>query len=346
MKSLLTLGLIAFSFTFLSAQSLAHYTYDYNQFLFKYKPIQYTPTKDVQQIEFVETNRKGKQKKYRKEFTKGNMPTKFIEYKKGQEKVKIESTYSPNDKVESTKVYKKGELEYSINYKRNEQQKPVEQTKTMANGTVKYKNVWTYNADGCLQEYSRYKNGDKLDRRNTYEYFSPCERSKMMLFNSKGKLKKTWTFDCKQEGEVLIEKKDVTQVCKWEESDGEYLTKVYQTFDEKGRIYKNVSKYTIKDTLIVETKSYNESGVMTYMATYDNSYERPIIRNYYSQKGKLKWGNKYEYVNEQAVSYQYMRKGKVLRTSSYEYNSDQLLTKFTSLDKKGELSRTIELQYN
>lgn len=346
MKTILTLVLMAVISISSNAQSEFNYSFDYSFFMIDYTPIQYTPKKDVNAIEFTVTDRKGKQVKFKKEFIEGNKIVKFQEIKNGQTKREVENKYSSSGHLEEMKVKKKEELKYTISYKRNNDEKPTEQKMVLPNGNVKFTNVWIYNGDGCLQEYSRFKKNQKLYKKNTYEYFSPCEKSKMHLYNGKGKLKKTWTFDCKKEGEELVVKKDVKQVCKWEEADDKYLIKVYQTFDEKGRIYKNVSKYTMEDTLIVESKSYNKNGVMTHMATYDKSYKRPIIRNYYNSKGKLKWGNKFEYIDGQVVSYERSRNGKLLNTSTYEYNTDQLLTKFIAHNKKGELSRTIELQYN
>jgi hypothetical protein len=346
MKALTTFIVLFLFQTFVFGQGEYHYSSDFEKMRVQYTPMHYNPINDVNIIEFTKTNKKGKKFKYEKQYASGNRLLKFFEYRKGEKLIKLENEYDSIEKVTSSKIYKKGEFKYVLNYKRNLDLKITELSKVLANGEYKYKNTWAYNSDGCLTDHSRFKKENKLNRKSVTEYFSACDKSKTTLYNGKGKIKKIWTYDCKKEGEELIKKKDVNQVCKWEETVGEFLIKVYQTFNEKGKIYKNVSKYTKVDTLIVERKVYNEDGIITYFSSFDKAYERPILSQWYSKKGKLKWSNEFRYENKKVISRIKSFKGKVKTSSKYEYNSEEFLTKYTLMNKKGELTRTIDLQYN
>lgn len=273
-----------------------------------FKPIQYTPKMDVKQIDFTVSKTKGIVSTYQRLYNDSMKVISFSHTKKGKQKAKVENTYSNGKYLANSKVFENAKLDYTLDYLRTESNKSASQTKTMSNGKVKYKTEWDYTDRDCLEETRRYKSGDKLNAKTTYEYHSPCDLSKVKLFNGKGKLKKTWTYDCKQEGEELVQKKNVDQVCRWEESDGEYLLKVYQTFDEKGKLRKHVSKYTLKDTLIVESKTFNQDGIITWHATYDKSYKKPLESKRFSEKGKLRWSTKNEYQGDLLLTAQSFKK--------------------------------------
>lgn len=342
MKSTLTLFLSILSL-FAFAQMEHLFSYDMNDYYANNIPLFYAPAKDISQINFTVVAKNGKVKKYQKDYTSGNKLKALYKIKDDEKQAIAIYKFDENYSITSSEYYANGKLKSTITYQRDEKLNPILQEKKKANGNPVFKNTWTYNEDGCLAENERFRKG-KLADKFVNEYYSPCEKSKMTKYNRKGKVKQIWTYDCKKEGEILQKKKDVTQVCKWEESDANFLIKIYQTYDEKGRLRKNIRKYTKADTLLVEYKQLDENNVLTYHATYNKDNSEPIRILWYKY-GKIRTEINFSYQGDLKTSYSYKVRGKLKEAAEYVYNENNLLVKFSSLDKKGASIETINLAY-
>lgn len=330
-------------YNLLNAQMYHGYHYDKIQMEAQNRPLYYKPIQNVEHITMTLKDSKGKESVYKKQYNENNDLTMYEYIKKGQKEKLYTLEYNKHNLLERTELIEKGEKVYSRQLNHNEDKKILSDVKTSSNGKKLWKKYWNYSNEGCLMEQGMYRKG-KLKSKNVYEYHSPCELSKNHFYNGKGKLKKTWSYDCKSEGEELKPQKNTTQVCRWEESDGEFLLKIYQTLNDKGKLEKVVTKLTL-DTLPLESSSYNMQGELIYSSTYDKDYSKPIKSVFY-HKGNPRWSYEYQYEAGQKTNYKFFFKSKLKRESIYTYRDDGLLVKFESKDKKGEIDKTITLDYN
>ena len=155
---------------------------------------------------------------------------------------------------------------------------------------------------------------------------------------------KKWTYDCKKEGEELIKKKDVKQICSWEETDDKHLIKVQQTFDEKGNVVKMISKYRSSDTSLVFYKRYNSDNELTFESVYDPDIKRQLYYKSY-KNGKVKSQTNYKYDGVKVVSYTWSRKGKVKYKTQYEYGHDSQLVAMKSYKNEDKVTRITSISY-
>jgi len=265
--------------TALISQNEYNYYYD-SEYIVDYFPLKYFPAQNVKKMIINCENVKNKKiSVYSKVF---NEKGKLINYNKIDEKNVeipiIAFQYDLNNNKTSAKSYRKGKLKSETTFVYNEKNYCLEVKKKNKNNKILLHNTWEYAASGCLAQSITYINGtDKPKHKWVYEYFDKCKNSKTILYNKNGKVENTWTYDCSQEGTKLEKKKDETQVCKYEKIDDNFMIKVYQSFNEKGKLRKYVTKYTLKDTLIVESATYNEKDELLHLSTYDNCYDRPLI---------------------------------------------------------------------
>lgn len=318
------------------------YSFDYKKPLVSLIPAVEAIDVDLQ----VTYAKNGKVKKYRSVYDQFGNLTLHGEYKDNDFQVMNENKFNEKGKVLQTKRFKKGKIKREVTFAWNEKDK-ITHLKHIKNGdklvTI---GKWTYKDEDCLVSSVRYKDdSETIDREWRYEYYDDCQKKRSVLLNGKGKVKKEWTYDCKEEGEVMEKKKDVTQVCKWEESSGEYLTKVIQSFDDKGRTFKSVSKYRIADTALVSYKRYNHKEELTYEASYDFDPKRPLKTLIY-KKGEVFRTYEYKYIGDQLVAYNSYRKGKNTSKLTYTYNDQKQLASFSTYRKGNVLVRTGELKYN
>ncbi len=339
----------------ISFVSIAQQEYNYSYCMFGFYsssnslPKKYVPLKTVKEITTIKKDKKGKVKMYRKKYdTEGRLIEYHVNLKgEGFNPLTIQAYHKLSKKI-MTKLERyssKGEIETRILCERNEEGFPLDYEKTNSKGKIIGKNTWLYNDDGKILESKRYyKAGEKIKNTWKYEYNSDGEKTRSILLDKKGIIEHEWTFDCNEEGTKLEKVKDQTQICKWSETKDKYLIKVYQTFNEKGEIRKHVTKFTINDTLMVESSSYNSNDVLTYKATYDeNIHKRLTMESYY--KGKLNFKKTYKYSGDLLIKMeQYRRKG-LFMSLEYAYNKDSLLIKEEECGKKG-LVRRLEYTYD
>jgi hypothetical protein len=156
--------------------------------------------------------------------------------------------------------------------------------------------------------YSYHENGDKKET-NYYV---------------KGKLKHTWLFECKPEGELInVKEKDATKLCKLEDVDenGNYVV-WDRKFDEKGRLTKEKTVFN-SDTLLILRQRYRGTDKLVYeqVNSYDaeNHFKSSIVKTFDKEKG-LRLSSETTYSKEKGtLTLHYNKKGKVTHTNLYSY---------------------------
>lgn len=351
MKKAIT-ALFLFS-TFFSYGQNGKYEYNFSFSFWEYEfrdysmtgidPLRYRPKKQVDRIQIAIIDKKGKEKNYLREFNEERELTSYSRIKEDGKKVPIRKYEYLPERHFKTFVYKKnGDLKYWREKKYIDKNKPLYMMQYNADNELESKRAWTYNEENCLQGSIWEKRAGKIKRRWAYDYYEACKKSETRLYNGKDKLLKAWNYDCKEEGEQMQVKKKTMQYCKWDEATKDYLLKISQSFDEKGRLRKYVYKYDIKDTSIIERTTYNGDDEILYAATYDHSYDYPLITTSY-RNGKEHWKWVYQYENERLIAEMCYKKGKEWSNAIQKYEDDQLV--FRSYTQKGELWSKHEYKY-
>jgi hypothetical protein len=190
----------------------------------------------------------------------------------------------------------------------------------------------------------QYKKKNKLYRVWEYEYFSACDKSKSVLKNGKGKVLSTWNYDCKDEGEKVIPKKNEFKVCKYEETSKEYLIKVSEKTNEKGDVYRTIQKFTLADTLIIESKRLDAHGRLMQLTTYDKDFRKPLVYKNF-RKGKLRYMYEYTYENGNVVFQKNYFKDSLRSTFKYQYENNKMVEQ-TQTNKNEKLVKKVTLSYS
>lgn len=330
-----------------SQMSEGNYDQDWEYKMLEYAGIPLTELlgdefEPVQQIHFIRTDKKGKKTHFHKFFNENGLLLDFYKMDEKKGKLSIVEYEYVGDKIKTSRLYKKGVLKSTTNKVWNDFGKLIETEKTKSNGKPVFRKTWEYNSDSCLVS-SLYEKKGKTKRKWEYDYYSKSERSSSKLYNGKGKLLNVWSYDCKEEGEKLVEKDDTTQVCTWEEASSDYIIKVYQTFNDKGKARKHVRKFTKEDTLLVESTTYDENDEMTHRSTYDKSHKKPLTSEGF-KNGKRTYAHEYKYENGRIVSYVYSYKNKVRIKQNNKYLEGRLIEQ-KRYDKKGRLTSFFQVEY-
>ncbi|HLP10889.1 MAG TPA: hypothetical protein VK177_03095 [Flavobacteriales bacterium] len=341
------------SFTNLNAQEQFNDFWDWSTYYFIVYPTKNMGNKDVSEVKMIHQGykRSGKPSKKPgisfKKFDENGRPVEMLYTdKKGILRKGITMVYDQNGQKTHIELYRKSVLRHKTSFTYASKGKYSEIINTNKDGEINWKSTWTYNADGCVTESAKFKKGTKLKRRWTYEYYDKCKLARSFLYNGRGKLKNTWSYDCKEEGQKLEKKKNEIQVCYWEQSSIDYITKVAQTFDEKGKLVKYVSKFTAKDTLPVEHTTYDEKDRLVTRYTYNKSWDLQTSRSRYKKNGKQLWEVTYEYMNDSLLVREIStRKGKIDERTEYAYNSESLLTQKKVFGTNGKPRFAINMEY-
>lgn len=325
-------------FVFFGLSSFAqNFEYNFNFDMVLYTLNEFSVPENLEgSVQTMTVNTKNKKSEYKSE-NKFNAQGKVIERKiSGKHTSLFKADYTEDGKTKFYSQTRDGKAQYEKLNIYDDQGRLIESIEKNSKGAISQRNIWVFKGDQkCPESSARFvKGGKKLKRSWQYNYFSACDKSKTELKNAKGKTIRTWTYDCKKEGEILLKKKDETQVCRWDESDGKFLVKIDQNFDEKGRIRKTVSKYNIADTSIVEVKRYDGSDQLIYKWVYLGSYDKMVSSENF-KNGKVIYGHYNEYLGQNKVKSEYIIKGKRKSLKTYEYNDKGLLVKLVSLGKKG-----------
>ena len=215
----------------------------------------------------------------------------------------------------------------------------------------KLKNKWIAEYDNTqkkeLVKIVFEKDGTTEKKRFEYDYYEDGKR-KQTKFYKKGELKHIWNYTCDDEGKE--QKKDIktTQICHIKEylEDSSYII-VNRTTDNKGRIRKNVSKYS-KNKKLIEYRSYNNKGKLVWGHDYRYNCKGQKIQAITYRRGGLIWRKQeWFYNNDLVVKYKYYkRKAKLKYSLEYKFNDRKLLTERISFDKKHQQTRKYKYEYD
>ncbi len=347
MKLIISL-LFFFAAFFANSQNSFNMIYDWDLQFINEQPLSDDMKGVVSEVRVKKTYSKDKRNKsIQKHYDDNGLVTVYeVNDRDGAMKWKNEVQYNAKGNVSLYKSYSPKGLRVEKINTYDDQLRLTETLSKGKKGQITQRNTWTYGSGKCPLSSNRYKKGgQKINRSWAFSFYKDCDPSKTVLSNGKGKVLKTWTYDCKKEGEQLVKKKDETQVCKYDESDGKYLTRVYQNFDEKGRIQKTVQKYTIEDTLIVESISYDGADKLKWKITYDKSFDRQISFVTYNKKGEETFRRESLYIDKKIQSTASLNKGKKSSETFYSYNDKNWLTKIENFDKKDRKTSSSEFEY-
>ncbi|MBI3136671.1 MAG: hypothetical protein HYZ14_18500 [Bacteroidetes bacterium] len=152
-----------------------------------------------------------------------------------------------------------------------------------------------------------YKDSIVANKRLEYEYYADAS-IKTIRFFEKDKLKNTWVYDCKPEGEMLgVKTEDTTRVCIKEEFDAAGNRVVWrQEFNKKGEPEK------------IKTVFDKDSNIL-YSASFDAENRMKRQTTFFKDGGDFQEG--------------FTKRGKVLSTHETIYNTDHQLVKKSSTYK-------------
>lgn len=261
------------------------------------------------------------------------------------QKYKTNYTYDSENKMTAWErvnykgEYSAGEMEYDVN------------------GKLLWHKLYEKNREIPFRElaYSYYENGD----RKTTSYFE------------KGKLKHSWNYDCKPEGELIgVKTKDETTICKMEEIDSSGNRVTWERkFNEKGQLTKVktvcspdslvLSKqiYSGTDKLVSETiYAYNDEGknmgvkvfafdkhgkaYLNSETTVDEFGTRETTA--YNRKGEITYTDmRVKNGSGKTIKSQHSQ-GRGFYTSLYNYNEESMIQSEVRMQRK----RTYVTEYN
>lgn len=343
MKNLLFYYILLSSIT-IYAQDEYNYNSDWVVASVNIWPV-YIPQDSVaQKIEF-EIQRKKKTEKLYKTFDANGHLLDYVTLDKNNvERPWVRLRYDNKGNLIETYVYKRKKLKYKRVASFNENNKPVEEITTNKKGNISNRKTWYYRNGLCQDSSFYYKGTNTVPHYMwVYKYYNDCSKEKSLLYK-KGKLKNTWSFDCKQEGEKLEKKKNTTQVCRWEKTSADTITKVEQLFNEKGKMEKHVFKYTAADTLPLAWLVYNEREELKRRTLYDKSFDRHLKYEFY-RKGKAWITREYTYSNNLLIKEIIFDKNKITETFLYEYDNKGKVVVVKRNSKYKYLNYTTRLNY-
>jgi hypothetical protein len=185
-------------------------------------------------------------------------------------------------------------------------------------------------------EARSYKNGFDLTYKWVFEYNPDKTNRKATKYNSKGKIKKVWTYDCSLLGDVMKKHEDTVKMCHFDSTDRQgYYYYIYKTSKENGKLYKTINKYS-KDSLFLGFKYYDEKNRIISLNDVRYSGDT-IISDYksYNKKGKIRVNSLY--MRDKKYNTLYVEncwKGKKCAkkkyVSEYWYDKNAILLKITT----------------
>lgn len=343
---LFAIGLTA-SFNFTFAQSEYNYSAYVGYYNLEIAPINYKPAKPVKQIQFTEIKKNCKKKVYLKKIHPNGKISEYYQQNKSNDfipviKIEYDSLFGNKSKVEH--FDKKGQIKSTNTYSYLSEFKPLLVESINSKGEIVERDTWIYNDNGKVSKSMTYsKNLDKEKYSWLYTYNDKGEKSKTSFYKN-GKLKHEWSFECNEKGIKLEKQNDVTQICRWSESEDGYILKVYQSFDEHGKLAKYITKFTTKDTLIVEHLIYNTEDELTNRTTYDKNVNRPILYERFKDN-KLVENKNYKYDKGNLIITEFYKNNNLKSREEYTYNQDNLLVKYKKYKNNCRLIKNFELEY-
>jgi len=231
-----------------------------------------------------------------------------------------ESTFKDSILV-STDVKERKRLEHTDYIQENKL--PKSQVSTNKKGKIIEKRTWEFSNEGCLLSHYYYGKNAKLKMVWLHEYYDACQQKKSSIYNGKNKLKKVYSYACKEEGEKVSPQKQEVQICNWKQESKDRIKKISEEFDSKGHIQKTIWEYALPDTQIVSIQEFQDD-VLVYEREFDFDFSRLIKLAWY-KKGKLHYSELNTFQNGKLVSSVSTRKDKITQTKTFEYKKDDLI---------------------
>lgn len=313
----------------------------------KFMPFEHEIKKGTTSIIYAITS-KNKESKFVKHMDDKGRPFSYSRLNENEDEILLFSvTYTEDDKIITETNYdKKGCLLRLRSNIWNEDGSIHEILVTDRKGLIINKTRFEYDSEsGCLTAINIYiKGGKTLLETWSHTYYDECEKLKSILTGKNGKIKSEINYACKAEGEINEPQKNETLVCTWDETSPEFLMKIYQSQNSKGRLYRSVQKLNRSDSSLIEMISYNADDELTSRQTYGGSFSVPLHYISY-HKGKVFYERIRTYKNQEITSQITNLKGKQRTKSIYEYDANEQLIGSTSFNKKDEIITRIRVQY-
>lgn len=313
-------------------------------------PVDLATPENIAKITFVDTYKNGKTHKYIREYDQlGRITNNYFPDKKGETTLKYKYVYSDtaSNPTEITEYTPKEEFKQKISYLRTEDNRLYEYSKINSKQKIVEKSTWKYEGIKLLRSDKYKSGGEEIKQSWVYLYddnFNGIKQNKTLLLNSKGETVYEWIYDCNEEGTKLDKQKDQTQICQYHKTEDNYLTWVYQTFDEKGKIAKYISKYTLADTLLVEVKTLDGNDQLQHKTTFDFDRTRPLSYEYY-KKGVLQRKQVRTYKDNMLINIEKFSKKGYRGKEDFFYDNNKLLCGRKVFNSKNELVSDIEIEY-
>lgn len=346
MKTLLTTGMIAF-YSILSAQlfdfSNAQYTMNRTFYSngnpeneFYYSPLN-TNKSDILAKEHVKSlkcsvvNKKGEENhSYELTFnSKGKILTRETD------KAKTSYEYLNDTLIKRIETIRKNEV-MIVERTYNDQNK-LTFVQQSTNGKLVHQELYNYNDEGFIEKSQIID----FKRKKTYEmHYRYFERNKLKYqeFLINGKVKKTWTYECKEEGVRSDNKKAALEsVCRYEEqsNDGSYIVFFRQIKDGKDVLVKN---YFSKDSVIYQSETLEKDSIITHKTTF-SKYE--IHNIHYSLNKKVTYETIQKFNDQkQTLENAYIPKGKLRSKTTLNYNENGTISLYSNSNRKRVYSTT------
>lgn len=331
----------------LFSQSEYNFPSDWEYYHLEQYPTKIKPNQKVKKAFYEVTEvKRNKTHKIIKHFNDQGNLLKYILVDKNNDSIpKGIFEYDQKGELSAIQLYKEKKINNTISYKRGSFGNILDYQIINRKNRITVHKKWEYNPKGNVTQSISFKKGttDTLSKWQ-YDYYEDGKKAKTTLYDRKGRVKMAWSYQCNQEGAKLEKREKETQVCQWKKTADNYLVYAYQTFNEKGKIIKNVFKYSIKDTLLMEQCVYNELDSLTYKATYNKSFERPISQTNY-HKGKKTYQTERIYNNNLLTKFTHLYKGKVTSSSEYIYNENGMISEIKYYNRKGKPTRIIKIKY-
>jgi hypothetical protein len=351
MKAKLPIAIILLLIVSLSthAQSTYNQLFNENVYYSQFIPVEVKPIDGIEKISMTITDLNDKTTLYVKTY---DQKLRIIANEKSNKKGELVPLYkysyadTSKNAAEINVYTKSGELDYCLIYNRTKTGKLQEYRKIDSNNEILEKSTWQYDEKDRLLQSIKYEKGG-VDIKNTWIYEYEPDGTKIIkvtLTDSNNKISHVWTYDCNEEGTELVKEKDHTQICNWKKVDSTYYITVYQTFDEKGKIRKYVSKFAVADSSIMESITYDEKDIMLFRTTYDGDFSKYLCYESF-KKGKLKYKSVRTYNGDLLLtSESYSQKGLNSKQENV-YNDSNLLISQKKTNKNGKIYSTVKVEY-
>lgn len=346
MKTLLTIGMIAF-YSILSAQlfNFSNVQYTMNRTFysngnpeneFYYSPLNANKS-DILAREHVKSlkcsvlDKKGKEN-YSYELT-FNTKGKILSRQTEKEKTSYE--YLNDTLIKRMETIRKNEVVIvERNYNAENKLTFVQQQK---NGKISYQELYTYNGEGFIERSQIIDFKKKKTYEMHYQYF---ERNKLKYqeFLVNGKVKKTWTYECKEEGVRSDDKKAALEsMCRYEEqsNDGSYRVFFRQIRDGKDVLVKN---HFTKDSIMYLSETFENDSVLVNKTMFEKNQTHHINYNKH-QKVRYETIQKFN-DQKQTLENSYLPKGKLRSKTTLNYNDNGTISIYSNSNGKKIYSTT------